>query len=545
MLHWLSSLSIRWKLQIAFMAVTMITTVYNRLLAASEMEGLLQIAKNNQVSPEVLVQLEAAYNSFIVHSFWESGAQFVVQFAIIAVLANVFVRPILSLRDSLRAIGKGDLTKGVEVTSSDEMGELETSFNSMLATLNRIISNVDYCGIHMGQSAYQIASISHEIESITVNQEARSDQVMSVTKSISEFSTHVGVIANETAGKASETERQVLKGIRLVEESIEEIEKIGLEVGATAEQINHLSQSAKNINGILDSIHSIAEQTNLLALNAAIEAARAGESGRGFAVVADEVRSLAGRTAQSAGEVSRMLASFTDTIAAAVKGMNQSVSMLSANRETSAQTLDVLGYMGREVSETSKASLRISDVIQEQVTQYAELRETLASLFDILRKNALKISNTANISDALFKLSERLNKQLAGLTYDICESVEDRVPPKGSERRQAPRINSHLLVSVHTNDGSIEGLSQDISATGIGVVTKHPLPEVRLIKLSVKLPQASIDEFKNQKPLMIKAEVVRHHEAEGRFYYGMRFVDLSAEAAKHLLECQSFFKKAA
>jgi methyl-accepting chemotaxis protein len=80
---WFLSLSIRWKLQFGFFLVTMVTTVYNRMLASHELGQMVEIARSNGVSAKVVSQLEANHSAYIFNSFWESGIEFALQFMLI------------------------------------------------------------------------------------------------------------------------------------------------------------------------------------------------------------------------------------------------------------------------------------------------------------------------------------------------------------------------------------------------------------------------------------------------------------------------------
>jgi len=55
--RWFLSLSIRWKLQLAFFVVTMATIAINRVVGYGELRQLINIAKSNNVAPEVVKQL--------------------------------------------------------------------------------------------------------------------------------------------------------------------------------------------------------------------------------------------------------------------------------------------------------------------------------------------------------------------------------------------------------------------------------------------------------------------------------------------------------
>ena len=539
MVNWYRSLSIRWKLQFGFFLVTMVTTVYNRMLASHELGKMVEIAQSNGVGAHIIKQLEASHSAYIFNSFWESGLEFVLQFFLIGAVASLFVKPIKALCHALKAVEKGDLTKGVENRSRDEIGELEKSFNDVLSKLNHIMREVDESGKEMEQSAFQIAKISHEIAEVGHKEQSRSAEVNNATERLQQISGSVQNQATAATERARQTEERAREGIRMVQKNIAEMEGTTQEVNEAARQIAELEQSAGQIHKIIATIQAIAEQTNLLALNAAIEAARAGEQGRGFAVVADEVRKLAERTSRSAGEVSSIIDQLGGKVQQVTSSMSVVVGKVNDNQRVAGETAAVIEQMAGDVAETASANSGISSASGEQIQNVNLLRDTLAELFATLSESSAKVETTAAIGESLHKVTGSLNQLMAGFSFDSVHVIA----PAQHEKRTCPRITNRLLVRATQGDTTVECSSLDFSVAGMRLALQDKLDSKRPVDLAVYLPQEELAQYEHQNPLRLRGKISWQRAENGKCLCGVAFEGLSDDAKRKLCDSIRYFHK--
>ncbi len=538
-MNWFMNLSIRWKLQFSFFAVTMVTTIYNRLLASLELIEMVEIAKTGHASSGVVSQLQANHSAYIFNSFWESGLEFVIQFFLIAFIANKFARPIINLCHSLESVENGDLTKHVSSTSHDEIGVLEKIFNNVLDKLNNIMREIDASGKSMGQSAFQVAKISNEIADVSKREESRSGDVASAMQGLFQISSDVQTLGIEAKNKAHQVDILARNGIENVRMTIGAMKATVQEVSRASLEIQELENSAQRIHRIIDTITDIASQTNLLALNAAIEAARAGEQGRGFAVVADEVRQLAVRTSGSADEVNQIIRQLPDKVKQVTVTMGVVVEKVDANQKAAEKTAEVIEQMSENVQETAQTNQKISDVSNQQLDQFRQLQSTLDGLFVTLKENAAKVEGTAMIGEDLRRLTGGLNNLMAGFTFIPGTTIA----PAQNEKRSHPRATNGLLVKIFQDETEIEAITRDFSLTGLSVWLTRPLKLTHDVDIDLFPTNKDIKQYANQKPVRIRARVVWLREEGHRHLCGAEFLDHDATTRQRIKDCFDFFNK--
>lgn len=349
-------------------------------------------------------------------------------------LRKMIIKPVkntLNIFDSiLRDDGTIDLSLEVEVTSGDEIGQMEAAIDKFLVSQRDFIKTVkttghqlELVGEELATSAQQSAGASSQI-SANINsvrnsvqkQNTALDGVQNVLDSnILEIQNLDKLIENQAAGivESSASIEEMVGNISSVSNSIIKMSgeyKVLMDITSTAktrqdevfEQVNKMAQQSEHLADANDVISQIASQTNLLAMNAAIEAAHAGEAGKGFAVVADEIRKLAESSAMQTKSIKQELDQITAIIGDVVNATETS------RRE--------FGEISNKVSTTNTLVHEISNAMSEQEEASKQILVALHEMND----------STSNVSSSSKEMSSNVVrvKQESGNLEMIAHTVE-------------------------------------------------------------------------------------------------------------------------
>ena len=318
-----------------------------------------------------------------------------------------------------QTVAAGDLTSRVNVTGSDETGQLLSALKAMNTELVRVVSQVRASSDSISTGATQIATGNADLSQRTEEQASNLEETAA---SMEELTSTVQANA-ETARQASQ----------LASSASEVAARGGKVVGEVVTTMQQITDSSRKIGDIIGVIDGIAFQTNILALNAAVEAARAGEQGRGFAVVASEVRSLAGRSAEAAKEIKTLIGASVERVEAGTRLVDDAGSTMADIVSQVKRVADLIGEISAATSEQSSGIGQVGEAVTQldQVTQQnAALVEESAAAADSLNQQASRLVQAVSV----FKLNwdgqaaanpERTAPQAPALTAAAPRKNED------------------------------------------------------------------------------------------------------------------------
>jgi len=276
------------------------------------------------------------------------------------VLASIWIT--LSISRSLtqavavtRKLAEGDLTAHIEVSSTDEIGQLLHAMKNMVGKLSQIIGNVCTAADELASASGQISTTAQSLSQSTSEQAASLEETSATVEQMSSSITQNTENAKVTNGMASQAVKQAVAGGDAVIQTV---------------------AAMKQIAGKIGIIDAIAYQTNLLALNAAIEAARAGEHGKGFAVVAAEVRKLAERSQVAAHEIDELATGSVSKAESAGKLLDAVVPAISKTSDLVQEIAAASEEQATGVSQINTAMHQLNQVTQQNASASEQLAAT-------------------------------------------------------------------------------------------------------------------------------------------------------------------------
>ncbi len=342
------------------------------------------------------------------------------------IVVNPVNQTMLAIKDI--AQGEGDLTKRLNASSRNEIGELSRWFNVFIERLQTIVRKISATSGAIDSSSTLLSRIS---ESLLNDSGATSSMAASVTGASEEMNTNLASVVQSMedasanahmVASAAEEINSTIHGISQNAEKARDVSRDAVnQAGEASKNMADLGTAVDKIGKVTETITDISDQTNLLSLNATIEAARAGEAGKGFAVVANEIKELAKQTASATLEIKTLIEAVQNTtgktgdditrISEVISGVNETVGSIAvAVEEQTATTSEI----ATNITQTSESIRIVNETVNQSSALASNIAGDIAQVSTASRNIEDNSRNIEQYAQELMQHSTELNEIVSG-----------------------------------------------------------------------------------------------------------------------------------
>ena len=292
---------------------------------------------------------------------------------------------IQDIDSTLSQMAKGNMNLVVSDSYRGEFLPIQRALRQILDALNEALR-------HIHQTAQDV---SNESERVSSGAQTLSEGAVRQASTVEELSAGI----QDISGEVKHTSADANKARKFSMDAEVQLKVCCQKMDSLSTAISDISESSRQINGIIKTIEDIAFQTNILALNASVEAARAGAAGKGFAVVSDEVRSLATQSDQAAKATKELI---ENAVGATEKGSH----IVDEVSRSLRKTMDL-------VMESNTAIGQIAEAVQSEAASIAQVTEGLGQISSVVQTNSASSEESAAVSAELFEQVHLLQDQVS------------------------------------------------------------------------------------------------------------------------------------
>ncbi len=314
---------------------------------------------------------------------------------------------IQKLLREVSGVADGDLTVEAEVTA-DMTGAIADSFNLMIGQLREIITGVQEATQKVSASANEVQA---RTEQLSRGSESQALQIASTSGAIEEMATSIAQVSESATMSASVGEQSLInakQGTLAVQNTMQGMNRIRDQVQETAKRIKRLGESSQEIGEIVELISDIADRTSILSLNASIQAAMAGEAGQGFAVVAEEVERLAERSLQATQQIDTLIRTIQTETNEAVAAMEATTNEVVTGTKLAEEAGNALNEIEAVSVRLAELSQSISLAAQQQARGSENVAKAMSEIAEITKQTAAGTKDAAVSINSLARMADEL-----------------------------------------------------------------------------------------------------------------------------------------
>jgi methyl-accepting chemotaxis protein len=352
------------------------------------------------------------------------------------IFARDHIKQLMRINNRMRELlsGGSDLTTRLSIIHFNELGELTSLVNDLMAYLLQLLMQVRNAGLEITGSSESLNDFIRRMDSYITELNQSSGLASESAKKQEEVVSNTNNIVQEMLQAIENVSNNVTIQASYIQESSAAVEEMTANISSitstttdahklsdqlvelaqggdeivqeTINAIKDIQKSSNMVNEIIEMISYLASQTDLLAMNAAIEAAHAGEYGKGFAVVADEIRNLAVESGESSNQIIEQ-----------IKAMN---ALVTEGVELSARTGDALQKIRSDTLKNTEIINSVAGAMEEQKVGAHQILSSVGSVVNATEEIKQLTNNQYTMSSVIRQMMESLIES----TNKIKEVVE-------------------------------------------------------------------------------------------------------------------------
>ncbi len=315
-------------------------------------------------------------------------------------------------------VARGDLTGKIEIVGEDETGQLLGSITTMTSNLNALIGQVKKSSIVLTSTATKISANAKAQESVVNDFGSSTTEIAAAIKEITATSQELSKTMNDVTSNATETANLAdsgRDGLVGMEQAMDTLTEANTSISS---KLAIISERAKNINQVVDTISKVADQTNMLSLNASIEAEKAGEYGLGFSVVAREVKRLADQTAVATLDIGQMVRDMQSSVSAGVMEMDKFTEHMRQGNDTVRSISSQLSSIIEHVQELTEQFETVRQGMDTQTTGAQQINSAMIKLTEAAHSTSTSVSASNQATSDLRNAVDNLRKEVTKFKVD-------------------------------------------------------------------------------------------------------------------------------